>query len=189
MSADQTEIHAGAARIWFGVTPPSDGATVDLTAGAPASGTLIGYTDGPTVFVYTPTFNPIVSEQLTAAHDAYLALEAAQITLTMKQLNAANILTAIEQSTSSSAEGTPAGGVNFFGGKVAVTFGMVVVTAAFRDGAGKYLHMALYRALMTGPFSVPFQRDGESMVSLTFVGYADDTRTAGKQIGYTKIED
>lgn len=187
-SITQSAIRAGAANLWFGVSDPGDGNAVTLSSGEPGSGTYLGATDGDLVFTYTPTFQDIASEQLTAAHDAFMELEDATIEAQMTEFSHDNLGAAIEQATQESGTGTPTGDVTFFGGKIQVNFGMVVATAALRDDPTKFLHIGLYRALMTSELSAPFGRASKTVASLTFKGYADQSKTAGKQVGYLKIE-
>lgn len=183
------EITAGGASLWYGVTDPGDGNTVDLTAGVPASGTFLGGTDGPTRFRYVPTFQEIVSEQLTAAHDVFIELEEAELIVTAQQVNAANILRALNLGTQSLAEGTPAGTTHFFGGLTSVRKEMVVMSAPLRSDPTKFLHIGLYKAYVQGPFEQEVGRATPTTFTFTFRGLAEEGYTAGKQVGYYKFED
>lgn len=182
-------IHAGPANVWYGVTLPGDGNTVDLTAGAPGSGTYLGATEGPTTFAYERTETDIVSAQHTAAHDAVLDLEMMNLTVTAQQSTIENFMQAMAQGTQVNNEGTPQGDAIFLGGNTAIAFGMIVATAALRDGSGKYLHIGIYRTRPESPFSWAAERGKPSPYQIKFKGYSVVTYTAGKQLGYYKFDD
>ena len=185
----QAAIHAGPANIWYGVTLPGDGATVDLTTGEPGSGTYLGATDGPTVFEYGRTEKDIVSVQHTAPHDAVLDLESMTLTVTAQQTSIANFMEAMAQGTQVNNEGTPVGDVVFVGGNTTIAFGMVVASMALRDGSGKYLHVGIYRTRPEGPHNWGSNRGDDSKFAITWKGYAMVAYTAGKRLGYYKFDD
>jgi hypothetical protein len=189
MSQSVSNILRGPARIFMGVTPPASGlpptwADTLCTNGVPSTGTEVGFTSGPTEFIYKATLLTINPEQSYMAADVQTTDEVASVTFmcyekvyqTLQQLFGAGAYAVNDGTRMAFAFGNGAGLVN------PATTG-VLFSAPQPHNAGKYTIGMLYKAYAPDGIKMPFDKSKPTIWQVTLSALADVTRTAGDHGG------
>ncbi len=185
MAQDPNKIHIGMARIWLNATAPATGTPPTLmshTNGVPASGTEVGYTNGPSTFTYKTTKQEVEAEQSLNPVDVFITREECMLEFTAMEHVYNTMKTAFDVATSVN-DSTK---ILFYGGDAvglaSVTTQCVVLTSRIRTAPTKYEVLSIYRAYNLEGFVVAYNRTGVATYKVTLKALVDPERTEGDRL-------
>ena len=191
MSVTIARIHAGAGRVFVGVTVGVTGTPptyITHTDGVPGSGTDVGGTQGDAIFSYVATKKEIEIEQSLAPVKVIAINEIASIECTVLEA----VYTTLQYALDNVGKEDIAAGEAFYFGDgtsiLAPTTGCVMVTSRQPDAPTKFWIVVLYKCYVAEAFKLPFSKAKETTYKLTLKGLADLTRNAGDRVGYLRYE-
>ncbi len=191
MAGDVTKVKVGRALIYSGITNPATGTPptwMTHTAGVPASGTDIGFTENDTVFEYIAEKTPISAEQNTANVGVYVSGEMCKLTFTMKEHNY-NALKLAFDNIGNLDDGTRTG---FYGGGgtsiLSPTLQALFFSAPDRLAPTKFIIGVIYKGYSVKGYSSPFSKKNQSLIAVEINAIADTSRNAGDQVFQFQIE-
>lgn len=186
MAQTPSQIQIGMARIWTGVTQPVTGLpptmlTIDAD-GAPLTGDEVGYTTGPSTFLYKQTKTPISVEQSLNPVDVYvtseecnLQFEAMERTYTTLKLAFDNVANVTDVSKDL-----------FYGGDAtglsSVFTTCVALTSRRRLAPTKFEVLVIYKAYSVEGIALGYTRTKESTYKVTMMGLIDTARNVGDRL-------
>lgn len=181
MAQNASLIHQGPLRLWTGITNPVTGTPPTLmahTAGVPATGTELGYTDGDASFEYQLTKQEIDAEQQLAPVDLVASDEAIKLTFTLQEANYTALKSAFDSGVASVDDGSK---TLFYGGGIVPTPMTVALffSSVRRDNAAKFFIGVIYKAYSPNGFKFNFSKTKKSNYAVELRGILDTTRNAG----------
>jgi hypothetical protein len=198
MATRPERIKIGRGDIYVGGTAPTGGTDPnDPTAGTPSAlatmnaaftvpstgGVHAGFTNGPAVLTFTPTFYGVETEQAFADVVTTPTAEEATLAFTLSEFSYQNLLTAWSQAT---ARVTNAGLSNqvagvYVGSKTTLTPAVFLLASRHTGGVG-YTTATIYRGYSSGGAPVNFEKSAETRIPVTVRALADTTRPTGDQL-------
>lgn len=184
MAQDATKIHVGPARLWVGVTNPTSGTPPTLmghTAGVPATGTEVGYTDGDAVFEYVLTKTEIDAEQALGPVDIFVSDEMVHVTFNLQEANYVALKAAFDAGVGNLDDGSKT--LFYSGGNFpAPQTQSVFISSPRRDSPTKYFVALIYKAYSPKGFNFAYSKTKKSTYAVELRGILDSTRNAGDQM-------
>lgn len=184
MAQDATKIHQGPARIWVGITNPATGTPPTLmthTAGVPATGTEVGYTEGDAVFEYLLTKQELSAEQALAPVDIVCTDEMVKLTCTLQEANYTALKAAFDSGIGNVDDGSKT--LFYTGGNVPTPMTVsLFFSSVRRDAPTKFFVGVIYKSYSAKGFSYAFSKTKKSTYQVEMRGILDSTRNAGDQL-------
>jgi len=168
--------------LYAGVTVPASGAELVLTAGVPADGVLLGYTDAGATIIYSVEQTEETVDESATPIDAVITGEVLDFAVDLLQLANTEVQKRLF------ATGTVvAGGINFGGlARIPDTArDSYLLTWKLQDGA--WAHAMLYEAIQTNELNLKTSRQERMTANARFKGLADAARTVGDYVGRLRI--
>jgi len=186
MGLDASKIKVGPGRLYIDVTVPATGAALELSSGAPATGTELGLTDGEAVFTYEVEYFEVMADQSLSPVATFAQAEHARLEFTMKEFSFANVVAYLQQATDQGAGQL----ITFGSDNITVCPRSITLVSAIPncDGATLYTVIMLYQAYQSEAASMRFTRAGETLMKSTWVGIADPTRDDGDTLGQLVVQ-
>jgi hypothetical protein len=182
-------VHHGPARVWLGVTNPASALPptwMGHTAGVPATGTEVGYTEGDTIFRKGKTTVDINAEQANGPIKVLWTGEIVEAEfLAMERTY--NTLRAAFDNTGTVDDVTRMG---FYGGGSQATLRSqtVFLSSPRPDFVGKYEISVIYKAVSVTGYEAPYRKSAASTYRVILRGIFDTTRVIGDQLYQHSIE-
>lgn len=188
MALEASNVHAGPARIFLGVTNPATGTPptwMAHTAGVPTPGTEVGYTQGDAVFRKNKTTGQINAEQATGPIGVYLTEEIVEVEFTAIE-RVYNTLRAGMDNIGTIDDGTRMG---FYSGgsQYTIRTQTVFLSSPRPNHAGRYEISVIYKAFNVTGYEIAY-RKSESSFRITLRGLFDTSRSVGDQLFQHSIE-
>jgi hypothetical protein len=185
MALSNANIHIGAARIFLGVTNPASGTPPTLmthTDGVPATGTEVGYTEGPTKFTYRQNKQEVTAEQSLNPVDVFVTDEEIMIEFTAME-HVYNTLKAAFDNVGTVDDGSKS---LFYGGDgsglVNVTTQSVMLSSRRRDATTKFEILVIYKVYNMQGMEIPYARTEAAKYTIQLKGLVDTARNAGDRL-------
>lgn len=189
MAQNADNVHNGPARIWLGVTNPATGippTPMPHTAGVPATGTEVGFTDGDALFRKNKTTFEINAEQAMGPIAVGLTSEVVEVEFTAMERVYATLQAAFDN------VGTVNDGVRmlFYGGGMQYNLRTqtVYMSSPRPNQAGKYEVSVIYKAYTVSGFETGYRKSAGSVYKITLRGLQDTTRSVSDQLYQFSIE-
>jgi hypothetical protein len=184
MAQSASNIHVGPMRIWVGVTNPTSGTPPTLmthTAGVPATGTEVGYTEGDGVFEYVLSKEEIDAEQALAPVDVFVKDEMVHLTVNLQEANYTALKAAFDSGVGNVDDGSKT--LFYSGGNVPTAMTLsVFFSSVRRDAPTKYFIGVIYKAYSPKGFNFAASKTKKSVYPVELRGILDTTRNAGDQL-------
>lgn len=169
------------------LVPTADNQCLTLDAnGQPSSATGFhaGLVEAPTMPTVIEKANEIHADQAETPIDVALQTIEAEIDCIVKELNLSRLQTFLGSAGLSAYTALTNSQAWQIGGQLDSSISVMTVTAIAtrRDVAGKFAYWMLYRAVLTAPIQMVFQRSKEHSYKLKFKGFADLTRVQGDEL-------
>lgn len=168
------------ANVYVGCTVPAAYGVPTFTAGVPAGGTDLGATMGESVYEYNANIETVEIEQSTSRIAPHVVEETIQLTFTMAETPANNLVTALSQTFEATVGNYS---VMHLGGNIDVTGRCVAVVAEKSNQPGLYYGGMIYNAYIAESVSIPHKRSEVQQIALTLAGSALLTRSDGDRLG------
>lgn len=202
-----TYIQVGPGSLWYNVTKPGDGSTLQVSGTSAAqlygpvpfteSGQFLGLTIGESTYSYRPQFVDIWPETSTAKVEKVLSGEEARAMFSVAEMTISSMALSIPVGTTSgptndTINAIPGGGgaqkirlLKVGGLRLTVPQCIAFISANRRatvaEGPFSYVFCG-YAAIAVDGFDAPFSRGRETVWRLTFEMIADTSRTLGDQL-------
>lgn len=164
MTVTTTNLLQGPADVWtgtFGVTEPANAAATPGTGWVNA-----GATDGGVTLTLGQTYSNMTVDQVAMPVGSRLTEQNASVATTLAEATLANIRVALNQAISAATTAE-------FGGDDIVnsdpTYQAVLLKGRAPGGTGRIV--ILRRTLSTESIGVPFQKDGKTVIPVTWTAY------------------
>lgn len=184
MAQDATKIHVGPMRIFVGITNPTSGTPPTLmthTAGVPATGTELGYTDGDGVFEYVLTKEEIDAEQQLGPVDVFPKDEMIHLTCNLKEAQYIALKAVFDSGIGNVDDGSKT--LFYSGGNVPTPMSLsVFFSSVNRTATTKYFIGVIYKAYSPKGFNFAMSKTKPSVYPVELRGYLDSSRNAGDQM-------
>ena len=189
MAQNADNVHVGPVRIFLGVTNPASSIPptwMPHTAGVPAVGTEVGYTQGDAIFRKAKETGEIMAEQAMGPIGTYMTSERVEVEFNALERVYATLQAAFDN-TGTVNDGTRMG---FFGGglQYPTRTQSVMFSSPRPNQAGKYEISVIYKAYNVTGIETAYRKAGETVLKLTLRGLMDTTRVVGDQLYQTSIE-
>ncbi len=191
MAGDITKVRVGAARIYVGVTAPASGTPPTLmthTAGAPSTGTDVGFTENDCVFSYLAQKTLLDAEQTLGPVDAFIGSEMAKLTFTMKEHN----YTALKLAFDNIGKVDDGSKTLFYAGGGATiltpTTQAIFFSAYDRTNTSKFQIGVIYKGVSMKGYESPMSKKNPGLIGVEIQGLLDLTRNSGDQMFQFYIE-
>jgi hypothetical protein len=189
MSQDALNVHNGPARIWLGMTAPASGIPPTWalhTAGVPATGTEVGFTDGDAVFRKNKTTFEINAEQAMGPIAVGLSGEIVEVEFTALE----RVYTTLQAGFDNAGTVNDVTRMGFYGGgmQYPIRTQTVFMSSLRPNQAGKYEISMIYKAYNTSGIETSYRKGAGSMVKMVLRGLQDTTRSVGDQLYQFSIE-
>ncbi|NUR24993.1 MAG: hypothetical protein HOV83_03945 [Catenulispora sp.] len=164
MTTTTTNLLQGPADLWvaaFGATEPANAATAPAVAWVDA-----GSTDGGTTLTLGQTYSNMSVDQVAMPVGSRLTEQSAQVATTLAEATLANFRRALNQAVSAATT------VEFGGEDIVNTDpAYQAVLLKGRAPGGTPRIVILRRTLSTESIGVPFQKDGKTVIPVTWTAY------------------
>lgn len=195
MAANKAYVQIAQGDIWIGGTPPAAG--IDLTdpttsalntmqtgfTGPTSGGTAVGFTNGPSTFIFKPTYYLVESEQAFAEIMVVPTAEEATLDFIMLEASYFNLNRSMGRATSHIGAGFNA---NHGGGLNTVSTFLLVLNARKTVQVGYYI-LSIYQSYSFDGVSLNFERRKEMVNKVMMRALADTNRPVGDQL-YQLVE-
>jgi hypothetical protein len=199
-AADPTKIHLAPGDVW--VTPdltaaptkgvdlldPTSSSLMTFTTGFGAPNTTanpawryVGFTNGPAVLQFRPTYYMVETEQAFAEVLVVPTAEEATFSMTMQEADYRNLALSMGQGTTEVNVSAPANNAIFVGGKASVNLNVVTFLSRHRTGVG-YFVGTLYQSYSNDGAALNWERRAEQRNAVTMRCLADTSRPVGDQL-------
>lgn len=183
MSLNVNNVHIGPMRVWLNVTNPTTGTpptAMAHTAGVPATGDEVGYTQGDAIFRKTNDVGEVMAEQATGPIAVFLKGEKIEVEFTTLEHTYQTL-----KATFDNVGNQDSGGRTIMYGGSASPYGIRTQSVMFSslrpNFAGKYVVGLLYRAYSVNGFEAAFSRTKEATVKVILRALYDSARNDGDQ--------
>lgn len=174
--------------VYVNPTVPADGEGLELTAGVPTGGTLIGITDGDLGLKFSPSIVEIKGVQGNGILNIFQSDEDAEIAFSLKQVQDFTLLNRVIMGASPFTDValTPNQSIIGFGGinEIPVTKRIpwaFVSRMPYLDD-DYYLYILFFEAFASSGLDLSIGKEKESVVPVTLKPIAQLDRTAGQQL-------
>ena len=185
LNADNIQVGPG--RIFLGVTAPGVGAWATHTAGVPATGVEVGFTEGDLIIRRPKEIVEIMAEQSYAPVAIFPTREDIEVEFVAME-RVFETLHAAFDNVSVTNDGTRWGARS--GGQFgfALRTQTVMVTSPRPNQAGRYEHLFIYAAYSAEGVETAYRKGGASTIRMRLRGKLDTSRASGDQLYQWSME-
>lgn len=181
MALNADNVHVGPGRVFLGITNPTGAGTVmGHTAGVPASGTEVGFTEGDMIIRKPTDKVEIMAEQSFSPIMVFPTLENVEVEFVALE-KVYNTLRAAFDNVNTVDDGTKmmfySGGQTF-----ALRTQSVMVTSPRPNFPGRYEVTVIYKAYTVTGFEMAYRKAGAASYRIQLRGLTDTSRTIGDQL-------
>jgi len=188
MAINASEFLIGVYNVYLNPTVPADGAGLEMVAGVPTGGTLIGITDGDLAIKGAPSMVEMKGVQGNGILNIYQSDEEFEASFSLKQVQDFTLLNRVLMGASPFTDValTPnqsilgVGGLNEIPATKRIPWAFVT-KLPFQDD-DYYLYFLMFEAFASSGLDLSIGKGKESVIPVTLKPITDLTRTAGRQI-------
>jgi hypothetical protein len=188
MTINAAEFLIGVYNVYLNPTVPADGEGLEMVAGVPVGGTLIGITDGDLGLKFTPSIVEIKGVQGNGILNIFQSDEEAEISFSLKQIQDFTLLNRVLMGASPFTDValTPnqsligVGGLNEIPATKRIPWAFVARMPYLDDDY--YFYILFFEAFASSGLDLSINKEKESVVPVTLKPVTQLDRTAGQQI-------